>query len=195
MKKILIGLSVIIVILGLVGCENEDEPDIEIHVDDLFTGGFVGGVFRDEIADFEFHLPHGWVYFPEYALIDISMDMRARSGDSIFYTLIANDQENNIGLVVIYEEMVDLGQQDWNANNELLMITDAYSNRFDVREIGEVFMQVIAGHEYEAVRIYFYDFQGLEDGTLTFFARRIGNFMLSMSISGPADNDVLDYFR
>ena len=190
MKKILLGLSMIVVI-GLAGCQNESE----INAEDLFGNGFVDGVFHDEIADFEFYLPEGWIYFPEYALREISEDMSERSGDSVIYTIIVNDETNDTGLVVIYEEMTGFGRRDWNENNELLMIADAYFNRSDVREIGEVFTVTIAGHEYEALRIYFYEFQGFEMGTLTFFARRIDNFMLTMSISGPADNNVLDYFR
>jgi len=191
MKKIMMMLSLFTIVLVLGGCED----DTIIDPDDLFNAGFVNGVFHDEIAELEFHLPAGWVYFPESQLRHISRDMSERSGDTIIYTMIANDQANDTGVVMIWEEMVGFGRNDWNAINEIIMIREAYQNRADVREISASSLVTISGHEYERIRIYFYDFQGLTDGTLTFFARRIENFMFSFSISGPADNNVLEHFR
>ena len=212
-KKLLIGLLMFVGVLGLIGCNGEVEDDSEtgheeygeeydeyyengMDFDDLFGDGFVNGVFRDELAGFEFHLPDGWTYFPEYALLEVSSDMSSQSGQMMYYTLIANDATNDTGLVVIYEDMtVDDISISMTADDIIDEMSQVYIDRADVRAIGEIFTVEIAGYDYEAFRVYFYEFQGLEDGTLTFFARRIDDLMLTMSISGPVDNDVLDYFK
>jgi len=168
----------------------------EIGFDDLFGDGFVDGVFRDELAGFEFHLPAGWTYIPEHDLLEISLEMNLQSNQLVYYTLIANDEPNDTGLVAIYEDMtVDEFSMSMTAADIASEMLAMYADRPDVREIGEIFTEEISGDEYLAFRVYFYEFQGLEDGTLTFFARRLGDFMLTMSISGLADNNVLDYFR
>ena len=191
MKKFIAILTILMTVLVLNGCESDSTIDAE----DLFNASFVDGVFHDEIAEFTFHLPNGWRYFPESELRLISQDMSERSGETMVYTMIANDQTNDTGVVMIWEEMVGFGQRDWNAINEIIMIADMYHNRADVREISSSSTVTIGGHEYERIRIYFYEFQGLTDGTLTFFARRIENFMFSFSISGSMDNNVLEYFE
>jgi len=171
--------------------EVADDDEMNVSFADLF-GEWEDGVYYDDIAEFAFRLPEDWGYASYDELIEISAEMFfANGGVHMFYTLVANNVGNYIGIVVIYEEIVD----DLEVEDVVNDIIEAYSNRSDVREIGDVSVETIGDHEYQAIRIYFDEFQGLADGTLTFYARRIGDFMLTMSISGPADNNVFDYFE
>ena len=184
--------------------ESQTELDDDDHVGDVdsgggidaFSDGFEDGVFRDDNADFEFHLPDGWTYVPQQELIELSMEMSMQLNRMVLYAVIANDEQDTTSLVVGYEDMMsDVSTISMTAVDVIDDLVTRFADNPDVREISDSLTEVIAGYEYQALRVYFSDFQDLEDEVVTFYVRRIRNHMLTISISGPVDNNVLDYFR
>lgn len=191
-KRICILALLVISAFLLAGCPDSNNNSTTLE----FTRGYwYDGVYTNAFANLTFRLPEDWNYISGEQLDEMTEMVRTsptnpNPGSHMFFDMIARADIGNVSIVITFEplylddELINSSAQDLLDGMALV-----YQQRPGILYVSEMFDETFGGEGYRA----FYT-QLDPTTTLTYFARRIGDYMLNISILRLELYDVLSYF-
>ena len=161
-----------------------------------FTRGYWrDGIYTNAFANLTFRLPDGWEYASHEQLDGMTDMIQSSSPDQapdsqMFFDMIAREAFATISIVIMFDPIhLDDARADYCAEKYIDGAMQAYQQRPDIAHISEKFEITFGGEQY-----YAFSVELDPDTTLTYFARRVGSYMLSISVLRLELYDVLSYF-
>jgi|GEM_PF-4252270 len=158
-------------------------------------GNWYDGVYTNVFANLTFRLPDGWEYASHEQLDEMTTMAQASPSNpdhnsQMFFDMIAREAFATTSIVIIFEPLpYDDMRANYSAEKYLDGMMSAYRYRQGILYVSEMFDETFGGEQYSAFYVAF-----TPDTALTYFARRIDDYMLSISILRLELYDVLSYF-
>ena len=188
-KRIFVLALLVLAAFLLVGCA--DGLDVPEPLE--FTRGYwQDGVYTNVFANLTFRLPEGWAYTTREQLDAMTEMLRTSPTNpdpdsQQFFDMIAREASASVSIVIIFEPLspeVSELPEDYLGGMRAV-----YQRRDGILYVSEFFDETFGGAEYAAFYVQFDS-----STSLTYFARRVGDYMLSISILRLELYDVLSYF-
>jgi len=202
-KKSILILSLAAIIaagLSFTACNRNELPPEPIGgqpngVVESVRGYWSDGVYTNEFANLTFRLPNGWNYVSREQLDEMTANAQASPNNpdpnsERFFEMIARAESGETSIVMVFEPLSPSEiQANYSAKEFLDGIMLTYQRRPGIYYISEMFEKTFGGNEYYAFYVAL-----SQETTLTYFARIVDGYSVSISVLRLELYDVLSYF-